>query len=294
MHWLKNLKNRIRFKEPLNIHTTLRIGGPADVWIEPNDAAELKEALCFCVKKHLPYLVIGRGSNILFSDKGFRGVVISLKSDAFTKIKIKGDIIFCGAGLLLEKAIKEVQKKGLGGLECFSGIPASIGGALVTNAGTPTNSIGNLVRRVAVMDQKGKTRLLQRRQLKFAYRKSNLSKYIVLEAEFKLVKMSPQKIKRNIITFYNQKKRTQDLSARSAGCIFKNPAHRLTAAQMIEACGLKNRVHGAAEISSRHANYIVNRGNAKACDILYLINVAQDAVKKKFGIHLEPEIKIVN
>ncbi len=304
MHWLKDLKVRIRFKEPLNIHTTLHIGGPADVWVEPGDFEELREVVCRCIKKQLPYLVIGRGSNILVSDDGFRGVVICLSSPAFSAMAVKGSRLICGAGLTFNKLIRQAQKRGLGGLEFLAGIPASVAGAVVMNAGNRNMAIGSLVESVTAMDRKGKLRLLKKNQLKFGYRRSNLNGYIVLKAELGLVKRSPKKINQNIAANLAQKRRTQDLTSKSAGCIFKDPPHPrlprdmhggqdLSAGEMIEACGLKRRRRGGAEISPKHANYIINRNGAKARDVLYLMDLAQRQVKKKFGVQLEPEIKII-
>lgn len=310
MHWLKGLKARVRFKEPLNIHTTLHIGGPADVWVEPGDFEGLREVVCRCIKKQLPYLVIGRGSNILVSDDGFRGIVICLSSPVFSATEVKGTRLICGGGLALNKLIRQAQKRGLGGLEFLAGIPASVAGAVAMNAGNRNRAIGSLVESVTAMDRKGKVRLLKKNQLKFGYRRSNLNRYIVLKVQLGLVRRSPKKISENIAANLAQKRRTQDLASKSAGCIFKNPfairhprhsrlprnmhgGQGLTAGEMIEACGLKRRRRGGAEISAKHANYIVNRNGAKAGDVLYLINLAQRQVKKKFGVLLEPEIRIL-
>ena len=297
MHWLKSLKGRVRFKEPLSTHTTLNVGGPADVWIEPDDFEQLKMLLCRCARERLPYLVIGRGSNILASDEGYRGVVISLNSPVFTKMALQGTCISCGAGVPLAWLIRQTKIWGLGGLEFLCGIPASTAGALIMNTGSHQDCIGDLVQSITVMDKKGKVSLLTRRQLKFAYRQSNLGRYIVLEAVLKLIKRSPQEVKENIAANLARKRKTQDLTSKSAGCIFKNPIrhsrHRLTAGEMIEACGLKGLRRGGAEISAKHANFIINRNGAKARDILYLINLAQRQVKKKFGLLLKPEIRII-
>lgn len=293
MHWLKELKARARFKEPLNIHTTLRIGGPADAWVEPKDTEELREVVCRCIKERIPYLVVGCGSNILFSDRGFKGVVICLNSPAFTKVEAKKGRISCGAGLPLQRLISQAQKNGLRGLEFLAGIPASAAGALVMNAGSRKDNIASLVESVTAMDKRGRIRLFKKKQLKFSYRRSNLNRHIVLAVQLKLTKGSPKKVKENILANLSKKRETQDLTARSAGCIFKNPPYPLTAGQMIEACGLKRRRKGGAEISAKHANYIVNRNSAKARDILYLMNLAQRQVQKKFGVLLEPEIKII-
>lgn len=293
MNWLNSLKADIRFKEPLSRHTTLHIGGPADVWVAPDDREDLRKIICRCLKGGISYLVIGKGSNILFSDRGFRGVVICLSASAFTRIEIKGNRVSFGAGVSLNKLLNQTQEKGLGGLEFLAGIPATTGGALVMNAGARKRDIGTLVKNVTVMDKQGRVRVLNKKQSQFGYRRSRLNRYIVLEAEFKLIKRSPGRIKKNLSRFLEQKRKTQELNSNNAGCIFKNPRHRLTAGQMLEACGLRRRRKGGAEISQKHANYIINKDNAKARDIFYLIELARREVKKKFGVNLEPEIKIV-
>ncbi|UCB56590.1 MAG: UDP-N-acetylmuramate dehydrogenase [Candidatus Omnitrophota bacterium] len=293
MHWLKELKAEVRLKEPLNIHTTLRIGGPADAWAEPQDYSELKELVCNCRRRKISYFVIGRGSNILVSDKGFKGMIISLSAPCFSGIRVEKNRIFCGAGLPLAKLIRQAQKKGWAGWEALAGIPASVGGALIMNAGRGKKTIGNLVRGVTVMDRNGKTHLLKKAQVKFGYRQSNLDKYIVLGAEFALKEKSPEEIRENITAVLKEKRRKQHLNRKNAGCIFKNPTHRLTAGEMIEACGLKGRERGEAEISKKHANFIINRANAASSDIFYLMDLAQRKVQKKFGVLLEPEIRII-
>jgi len=293
MHWLKKLKTRTRFKEPLSAHTSLRIGGRANAWVEPTNFEQLQEIVCRCLKQRIPYLVIGKGSNLLFSDRGFKGVVISLSSAGFTKTQFKGTLISCGAGVSLSRLLNRTQKKGLGGVEFLAGIPSSVGGALIMNAGTPKKGIGNFLRSVTVMDKKGRRRLLTKKQLKFGYRKSNLGKYIILETVLGLSKRQPKRIKENINTYLRQKRKTQDLGAKSAGCVFKNPDNGLSAGEMIEACGLKGTCRGGAQISQRHANYIINRNKACAKDVLRLMRLAQRQVKWKFNIRLEPEIKII-
>ncbi|MCQ9208282.1 MAG: UDP-N-acetylmuramate dehydrogenase [Omnitrophica bacterium] len=293
MPWLNDLKVRIRFREPLSAHTTLRIGGPADAWVEPESLEELKEIICRLNKERRPYFVIGKGSNILAGDKGFRGGVICLNSPAFTKIEAKGTSIVIGGGLALSSLIRQAAEWGLGGLEFLAGIPASVGGALITNAGTPEQGIGGLVKSVTVMDKAGKVYTLGKKELKFSYRKSNLNRYIVLGSVLQLIKRRPRQIENNIAKNLFQKRRTQDLDSKSAGCIFKNPRHRLSAGRLIELCGLKGRRCGGAEVSMKHGNYIINRSGAKAKDILYLMDLAQREVKKSFGVDLKPEIKII-
>jgi len=293
VNWLKKLKAQVRLREPLARHTSFRVGGVADAWVKPQNPDVLRQTILTCLQKKIPYLVIGKGSNILFSDKGFKGVVISLDSTAFGKIKIKGQKVSCGAAVSLSKLISQTQKKSLSGLEFLAGIPATCAGALIMNAGSRKKAIGNVVQSVVVMDKKGNRHLLSKKQLKFSYRKSNLDKYIILEANLKLIKRTAKQVKQNITAYLTKKRKTQNLSAKSAGCVFKNPNSGLSAGKMIEACDLGGRRFKGAEISAKHANYIINRNKAKACDILYLLKLAQRKVKNKFGITLKPEIKII-
>lgn len=291
--WLKKLKVQVKFKEPLSEHTTFGIGGPADALVRPANFKLLQEVIISCLKEKIPYLVIGKGSNFLFSDRGFKGVVISLDANAFNKIRIKGKEVFCGAGVFLSRLISQTQKKGLSGLEFLAAIPATCAGALIMNAGNRKKAIGKVVQSVTVMDKKGKQHLLSKKKLKFSYRRSSLDKYVVLEVVLKLTKSTPAKVKENIAAHLNQKIKTQDLSTRNAGCVFMNPNNGLSAGKMIESCGLKGRRFGGAEISRKHANYIINCNKAKAKDVIYLLKLAQREVKNKFRVNLKPEIKII-
>jgi UDP-N-acetylmuramate dehydrogenase len=293
VYWPKKLKNRLRLKEPLNIHTTIGVGGDAEVWAEPQDANELALLLEHCKLIKAPYIVIGRGSNLLFSENGFKGVVFSLASGYFSKCKVNNDKIICGAGVALQKLLQVACKEGLSGLEFLAGIPASVGGAVVMNAGSRKKGIGDLVDSITVMNKKGKVEKIKKDRLLFSYRKSNLKKYLILDVELKLRKSTPKAVKKNMDLYVQNKQLTQDTKSKSAGCIFKNPPHVLSAAEMIEACGLKNTTHGGAQISDKHANYIINRNQATASDVLYLIKMAKTEVKKKFGVSLSPEVKII-
>lgn len=294
MSWLKELEVAVRFDELLSRHTTFQIGGPADIWLEPLNICALRGAILNCRQKKIPYIVIGRGSNILFSDEGFRGAVIYLGSRAFTRIQIENSCVSCGAGAVLNNLIGETQSKGLSGLEFLAGIPASIGGAVIMNAGNQQECIGVLVKRVTVVDNEAQIKELDVPQLCFSYRSSNLAGYVVVGICLELAKSAPEKIKENISGYLQRKKKTQDLLARSAGCIFKNPAHCLSAGAMIDACGLKGRRCGGAEVSTKHGNFIINRNNAKASDILHLINLIQEEIINKFSVWLEPEITIID
>lgn len=291
--WLKGLDAGVRFDEPLSRHTTLQIGGPADVWLKPRHQQSLCAVISHCRQKKIPYLVIGRGSNILFSDEGFRGAVIALGQGPFSRIAVDGTRVTCGAGAAVNSLLRETWANGLSGLEFLAGIPASIGGAVVMNAGNRQESVGCLVKGAAVIDHEAGVRQLGARDLYFSYRSSNLAGYVVAEVCLELTGSAPEKIRERITGYLRRKRETQDLPAKSAGCVFKNPAQGLSAGAMIDACGLKGRRCGGAEISAKHANFIINRDNARASDVLRLIELIQREVEQRFNVRLETEIKVI-
>jgi UDP-N-acetylmuramate dehydrogenase len=275
----------------LSAHTTFRIGGPAQYWVEPEDAAQLSELLSWCKRNKMPVRVIGAGSNILAVDKGVRGVVVRLHSSFFTSISSVGRFCLTGAGAPLCKLIDYCTLHGLSGVEFLSGIPGTVGGALAGNAGTKDKSFGDLVEFVIVMDYNGKVRKLSAADLDFSYRHSSLMNCVVLQACLKLIKKDKTKIRAAIARYVNLRRKTQGKSWRSAGCCFKNPAGD-SAGRLIDACGMKGARSGSAVVSGMHANFILNDGNAAASDVLALMRRIRSNVKKRFGIRLEPEIKI--
>lgn len=272
-------------------HTTFKIGGPAKFFIEPRDTDELRLILGTAKKYNLPLLVIGGGSNILISDKGVKAVVLQLNSPPFKKITFNNHYLKTGSAVRLSQILKKTQERGLGGFEFLAGIPGTVGGALVMNAGIPGRNIGNLVQEVSIMDYNGNIKNLKKKDIKFDYRTSSLSKYIILNACFKLRKKNRQEIRNKISEYLLYRKNIQDLSKPSAGCIFKNPKGT-QAGRLIDLCGLKGRSIGGASISKKHANFILNQGNARASDVLELMSLIRKSVKRKFNITLEPEIKI--
>lgn len=298
LNWLKQAK----FNEPLAEHTTFKIGGPAEFWVEPQDTAELNSLIKAAKNKNIPIFVIGAGSNILCVDSGIKGIVISLNSDYFKKIEAKKDNVLCGAGVRLASLVEKAHALALGGIEFLSGIPGTVGGALTMNAGISESvregkkirkirSIGDMVEEVSVMDYAGNIMTLKRKELDFSYRRSNLSDYVILDANFKLFKKDKKEIKNEINKYLDYRKRTQDMSSPSAGCIFKNPPQE-SSGRLIDLCGLKGKSIGDAFISLKHANFILNKGSAKAEDILGLISLVKKEVKNRFGIELDTEIKI--
>lgn len=291
MNCWKSLKGKVKFREPLKRHTTFKVGGKAEVFIEPRDKDDLKSALRLAKEHGLAVFILGRGSNILAADKGIKGAVLKLSAPFFKRTTFKNNRLYAGSGALLAGIISSCLKRGLSGTEFLSGIPGTLGGALAMNAGTAGRDIGSLVRKVEVMDYRGNTRSLGSKEIKFAYRKSSLAPGIILGAELQLKKEKPAGIRKRINDCLKRRRLTQDLSWPSAGCVFKNPRGDF-AGRLIDACGLKGRRSGGARVSLRHANFIINTGNARATDILKLIEGIKKEVHSRFGVVLEPEIKI--
>ena len=298
------VSGEIKFNEFLSKHTSFRIGGPADVWICPEDISDIKNILMFCNNHSLPVTTLGGGTNVLISDKGIRGVVLNLQH-GLRNISIEREYVICGAGALLSKLLKRAAKEALRGLEFTAGIPGTVGGAVSMNAGTkkirnPKSeirniehvSIGNLVESVKVIDMNGNVSELRKDDLHFEYRKSNLSGYIILEVKLKLKRGNEKEINDCISMFLEHKKSTQVLDIPSAGCIFKNPDGH-SASMLIDDAGLGGLAVGDAQVSMKHANFILNNYNASAQDVLELIRKIKKQVFKKTGIKLEEEIKIM-
>lgn len=291
MNWWKDLKTKIKFQEPMESHTTFKIGGPAKYYAEPKDTRQLKLLLKSANRYNIPILVIGAGSNILVNDNGVKGIVLRLNSPVFKKVSLGHNRLSVASGVSLSRLLKIAQQQGLAGLEFLAGIPGTVGGALAMNAGIPKKNIGDLVEAASVMDYRGKIRTFPKEKIRFGYRTSNLSKYIILNARFKLIKEDKREIKNRIKQYLGYRRKTQGKSRASAGCIFKN--HQgLSAGKLIDLCGLKGKRVRDASISDIHANFILNQGQAQAKDVLKLMDLARRKVKAKFHITLKPEIKI--
>ena len=242
-------------------------------------------------KERIPVFLIGSGSNLLAGDKRIGGAVIRLSAPYFRKIISRGNILEAGAGVSMSALLNHARANDLSGLEFLAGIPGTVGAGLVMNAGIPSHNIGDKVLDVTVMDYRGKAKRLRKRDIGFAYRKSGLDKYIVLGARFKLAAGSGLRIGKRIKAIRDQRIKLQDYAYHSAGCVFKNPK-KLSAGKLIDDCGLKGAHIGGAYVSDKHANFIINKGNARAADVLKLMKLIQSKVKEKFKVRLEPEIKI--
>jgi UDP-N-acetylmuramate dehydrogenase len=278
-----SLKNRTAFK----------IGGRARYFIGTKNEGDLISAVAFAKKKNLPFLILAGGSNVLVSDKGFKGLVIKI-GDAGRNIKDAK--ITAGAGTNLGKLSGLAAKEGLMGFEWTAGIPGTLGGAIRGNAGAFGKSMSQNVQSVRVFDARsGKIKILKNKDCRFSYRNSVFKKnknLVILSAILKLKKGNKKEIKNRIGKCLNYRKKSQPLNFSSAGSIFQNPEGRF-AGELIERCGLKGKRIGQARISKTHANFIVNLGRAKAKDVGRLIRLAKKRVKGKFGITLKEEIEII-
>ena len=277
--------------EPLAPYTWLKVGGPAQYFIEPRHPEELVQVVQCCHAEQIPVRVLGGGSNLLVRDEGVGGVVLRLSGDAFARIDVDGTSVRSGAGALLSQLISRSVKAELAGLEVLAGIPGTVGGALRGNAGGRSGDIGQFVKSVKVLTAKGEVFMRSEDELLFSYRQSSLYEMVVLEGVFALHHGNPDEIVNRMRKIWIMKKATQPLSFQSAGCIFKNP-RGLSAGALIEQAGLKGTRIGNAEISDRHANFIVTHPGAGSDDVLRLIDLARSKVAEQFGVDLELEINI--
>jgi len=282
----------IRRDEPMAQHTTLRIGGPADVYVEPASEADLAGVLKFCGERRRPFLVLGRGSNLLVRDGGFRGVVICLVHAHFSRIEIDGERLRCGAGAKLKSVAVEARRKGLSGLEFLEGIPGSVGGALRMNAGAMGGATFDVVESVRLMDFAGHWHEFAPAEMTVAYRScATLKTHVALGVVFKCRPAPRVEIEQRMKSFSGKRWASQP-AAPSAGCLFKNPAE-IPAGKLIDELALKGTRVGGAVVSAEHGNFIVNDGSAKARDVLELIALLQQRAKTARGIELETEVEIV-
>ena len=276
--------------EAMTRHTSYGIGGPAKAYIIPKDEDDLSNILQFANKYHISTHFVGSGSNLLVSDKGIDGLVITL-GKALKHFEIKGTTVFAESGVMLGKMVKECISCHLSGVESLIGVPGTLGGALVMNAGAFGGEISNYLKRVKVMTMSGEEKYYKPGDIKFSYRDSTFPvDEIVISAEFELVQSDAETIAKKRSVASGGRKASQPLKFRSAGSVFKNPSEG-AAGYYIDQAGLKGTKVGNAEISTHHANFFVNHGNAKASDIVELIRIAKKTVNEQFGIMLELEVK---
>ncbi len=282
--------SRIRLGEPLAKHTYFGIGGEATAYIEVSTVSELAALARFHKQWDVPVAIIGRGSNLLVSDTGFKGISIRLVGE-LAKLEINGNVVSVGAGLSLPRLSKTMSRHGLSGVEFAFGIPGSVGGALIMNAGAWGSSFGDVVKNVTIMDHTGKLITLTHEEAHFEYRHSGLDAYFcVTGATLELEPGDADAITAQMQAFYKQKVETQPFAEENAGCMFKNPTGD-SAGRLIDISGLKGYRIGGAEVSKVHGNFILNIDNATAEDVLKLVAYIQDQVREKTGISLQTEVK---
>jgi UDP-N-acetylenolpyruvoylglucosamine reductase len=282
----------IRRDEPLAKHTTLRVGGPADVYVEPVSEVDLAAVVRLCSARGVAFLVIGRGSNLLVRDGGFRGVVACLTHANFSRIEVVGEWLRCGAGAKLKNVAVEAKRNGLSGVEFLEGIPGSVGGALRMNAGAMGGQTFDAVKSVRLMDFDGNIRELAPKEMAVEYRScATLKNHIALSAVFKC-KAAPRREIEARMKAFGEKRWASQPAAPSAGCMFKNP-EAIPAGKLVEELGLKGARVGGAVISAEHGNFIVNDGTATARDVLDLIETVKAKAKAGRGIDLKTEVEII-
>jgi UDP-N-acetylmuramate dehydrogenase len=295
-----HVRGEIRLNEPLSSHTSFRIGGPADALVVPADREDLITLLTEIREQGIPSVVLGGGTNLLVRDGGFRGVVISLKQMSAIKVareyhSLGGSFVLlhAEAGAALGQLLSISVERGLTGLEFVTGIPGTVGGAICMNAGTAQGEIGDVIDTVTLLAPSGEPVLRHRDEMGFGYRTANVPPgHIVLDAKVILRHGDAGKIKAQVKKLMEQRKTRQPWGLPNAGSMFKNPMDE-AAGKLIEEAGLKGRAAGGAKVSDKHANFIVNTGNAKAADVLALMDAIQEKVLEMHRIRLEPEIKII-
>ncbi len=287
----EKVKGTFLRNEPMAKHTSYGIGGPAQAYITPADENDLKQILIFAKDKGINTFFAGSGSNLLVADEGFEGIVITL-GKSFTKLGIDGNKMEAQVGVMLGKIVKETIKRNLTGMESMIGVPGTLGGALIMNAGAFGGEISNCLDIIKVMLINGETKIYQKDDIVFSYRNSTFPKdEILLSATFTLNEKPANEIKYDRAKASKGRKDTQPLRFRSAGSVFKNPKPDLAAGYLIDQAGLKGSRIGDAEISTKHANFFINHGKAKAKDIVDLILLAKKTVLEKFDVNLELEIR---
>jgi len=291
-HLGRLVKGSVLCMESMQKHTSWRIGGPAEIMVLPASADDIGQCLQFARERHIPLTVMGNGSNLLVKDNGIRGIVLKI-SRGFNKIVVSGPNITADAGALVPLVAKKAAEAGLSGLEFAAGIPASIGGAVVMNAGAHGQSIDEVIREVTVLTPAGEMLVLKKEDIGFRYRKSGIDKnLIILQADFVLTPGDPLEIRAKNETNLIKRRRSQPLEYPSAGSVFANPPGQW-AGWLIEQVGGKGMRVGDALVSEKHANFIVNVGRATAEDVLQLIAQIKQKVFEKFNIELKLEVQVV-
>lgn len=291
MPLISGLGSFVRENEPLAPHTWFGIGGTAKYFAEPTSVEELSTLVRRCRDESIPMRMLGGGSNVLVREEGVPGVVIRLAAPAFSEVTTRPGVVVAGGGAKLGHVISSAVREGLAGLEMLVGIPGTIGGALHGNAGSRGGDIGQRTTRATVMTRGGDVFTRERDELVFAYRESSLDELVILAAEFQLDEEDPEELTKRMQRQWILKKASQPLGHQNAGCVFKSP-RGMSAGMLIEQAGLKGARIGGAEVSDRHANFIVAEAETTSSDVLKLIDLIRGRVAERLGVELELEIQV--
>ena len=284
-------QENIKYNEPMKKHTSFKIGGPAECFIKAQKIEEIQEILKLVKENNIPLKIIGNGSNLLVKDEGIKGIVLKID---IKKIEIQGNNVTVGSGVKLGELAPKLLREELAGFEFASGIPGTIGGAIRMNAGAHGSELKDIVKTVTYMDKNGEMHKIKNEDAKFEYRNSRFSKEdnIILETELELEKGNKEEIQAKMTEYANFRKEKQPIEYPSAGSTFKRGADFITA-KLIDECGLKGYQIGGAQISEKHAGFIINKENATAEDVIKLIEYTKEQVYNKFGKKIELEVEII-
>jgi UDP-N-acetylmuramate dehydrogenase len=291
MDFLSGLEHFVRRDEPLGRYTWLRIGGPAEYFAEPTSVDELAALLRRAAENDLPVRLLGGGSNLLVREQGVPGVVVLLAAATFGQIKVSGDTITAGGGAKLGHVVSTAVREGLAGLEPLVGIPGTVGGALHGNAGSHGDDIGQWTEKATVIGHSGEIAERSRSEMSFGYRESSLDELVILSATFRLGRDDPEQLTKRMQKQWIVKKANHPLGHQSTACLFKSPGG-MSAGMLIDQAGLKGTRVGGAEISDRHANFVVADADAKSRDILELMEQVSEKVLERTGIELVAAIEV--
>jgi UDP-N-acetylmuramate dehydrogenase len=286
-------EENVKINEPMKAHTSFKVGGNADILVTPGNVGQIKLILDLSRDKNIPIFIMGNGSNLIVRDKGIRGITLKL-SDNFSRCTVNEDVIEAEAGILLSRVANIALKNELAGLEFASGIPGTLGGAVFMNAGAYGGEMKDVVVSTVYLDKDGEIRNIEGEAHRFGYRSSFIQKEggTVLSSRLRLKKGKKAEIKEIMDDLNRKRKEKQPLHMPSAGSVFKRPEGYF-AGKLVEDCGLRGFSIGGAQVSGMHCGFIVNTGNAKASDILNLIEYIQTTVKAKFGVELKTEVRVV-
>lgn len=290
---IMKIASSVKFDEPMKLHTTFKIGGPADVFVEAQNTDEIIALIEYCKQNSIPYMIMGNGSNMLVGDRGIRGVVIQI-GKAMNNITIDKETVTAQAGVLMSTLANAILKAELSGFETLSGIPGTLGGGIYMNAGAYGGELKDVIDTVTYIDESGEIITKPNEELDLSYRHSmfETGEYVILSAVLKLKKGSYEEIKAAMQDYNKRRSDKQPISMPSAGSTFKRPEGYF-AGKLIQDSGLMGYSIGGAQVSEKHAGFVVNKGGATAADVLALIKHIQDTVEEKFGVCLEPEVRLI-